>query len=149
MRSCGETVAEREASLIAALKDAGLRLTHQRLEIVRELADARDHPDAEQLFRRVQARVPTIALDTVYRTLAIFVERGLVERITTPRATRFDPDLVPHYHFVCTRCGNLRDVEPEIATVLAPDAIPDVGEVRSVRVELHGVCVVCSGHGLP
>ena len=146
---CGEVIERREAALVAALREAGLRLTHQRLEVVRELAAAHDHPDADELFRRVRRRVPTISLDTVYRTLAVLVERGLVARVTTPRATRFDTDLAPHHHFVCTSCGELYDVPPRFAAVHAAEAIPGVGRVRGVCLELHGVCAACGAREAP
>lgn len=149
MPVCGEVIERREAALVAALKGAGLRLTHQRLEVVRELAAAHDHPDADELCRRVRGRVPTISLDTVYRTLAVFVDRGLVARVTTPRATRFDPDLAPHHHFVCTSCGELYDVPPRFAAVRAVEAIPGVGRVRTVCVEFHGVCAACGARETP
>ena len=52
----------------AAAKDAGIKLTHQRLEIFGEIASSLEHPDARTVFRSVQARMPTASLDTVYQT---------------------------------------------------------------------------------
>jgi Fur family peroxide stress response transcriptional regulator len=132
-------IAEREREFAASLAASGMRMTHQRLEIIRELAAADDHPDAELVFRRVRERVPTLAHDTVYRALAVLVTQGLVERIAMPRATRFDPDRTVHHHFVCDRCGRLLDLSPE----LVPAALPGVGRVRSVNLELWGVCDAC------
>ena len=61
--------------------EKGLRLTHQRLEILRELVGAKDHPSAEMVFGRVRRRLPTISLDTVYRTLSTFDELGIIMRV--------------------------------------------------------------------
>jgi Fur family transcriptional regulator, peroxide stress response regulator len=64
-----------------AARRAGVRLTHQRLEIFRELASSIEHPAAEAVFRAVQARISMVSLDTVYRTLWMLEDLGL---ITTP-----------------------------------------------------------------
>jgi Fur family peroxide stress response transcriptional regulator len=139
-----EVIAEREKAFASALVADGLRMTHQRLEIIREIAAADDHPDADEILHRVRRRVPTLSRDTVYRSLAVLVRRGLVKRITTPRATRFDPDPAAHHHFVCDNCGRLEDVgvgvvrSPEV-----PPMLPGIGEVRAVHVEMRGICAAC------
>ncbi len=144
METQTETLEERVAQFGSALKDDGLRLTHQRLEIIRELARSEDHPDADTLFQRVRERVPTLSPDTVYRTVAALVERSLVERISMPRATRYDPDQSVHHHFMCDRCGRLEDVSPDVLSSLsAPGNLSGIGYVRSVHVELRGVCAGC------
>ena len=50
-------------------RNSGMKLTHQRMEIFREVAQTGDHPDAEKVYQGVRKRMPTISLDTVYRTL--------------------------------------------------------------------------------
>lgn len=146
MRPSPETVAAREKVFAAALAEDGLRKTHQRLEIIREIAAADDHPAADEILRRVRARVPTLSQDTVYRALAVLVDRGLVERVTTPRATRFDPDHTPHHHFVCDNCGRLEDIGIDVVQAPeVPPLLPGIGEVRTVHVEMCGLCVGCRG----
>jgi len=136
---------EREQRFAAALKADGLRMTHQRLEVIRELAAAKHHPDADEVYRAVRERVPTISLDTVYRTLGTLAARGLIERISAPGATRFDPDASAHHHFVCTRCGRIEDIEVDaLDPVEVPDEIARIGEVTSVRLEMKGVCAACA-----
>ncbi|MDO8986952.1 MAG: transcriptional repressor, partial [Coriobacteriia bacterium] len=76
-----EEAAHRVETMTGALRVQGLRLTHQRLEIVREIAGTDQHPDVERIYARVRERVPTVSLDTVYRTLAALVELGLVRRV--------------------------------------------------------------------
>jgi Fur family peroxide stress response transcriptional regulator len=58
----------------------GLKVTHQRMEVFRELASTEDHPDAETIYQSVSRRVPAISRDTVYRTLATLEEYGLVRK---------------------------------------------------------------------
>jgi Fur family peroxide stress response transcriptional regulator len=134
-----------EAAFASALKADGMRLTHQRLEIIRELARAEDHPDVDALFQRVRTRVPTISADTVYRTMAVLVDRGLVESIAMPRATRFDPDQRAHHHFLCEQCGRIEDVSADVVPQPSvPADLSGIGTVRSVRLQLRGVCSECS-----
>ena len=144
MNPLSEKLKMREDEFAEALRSDGLRLTHQRLEIIRELARADDHPDADTLFQRVRERVPTLSPDTVYRTITVLVERRLVERISMPRATRFDPDRIAHHHFLCERCGRLDDVPSEmVSDHRVPTSLEGIGDVRSAHLELRGVCSEC------
>lgn len=61
--------------------ETGIKLTHQRLEIFRELMSVSDHPSAELIHKRLHIKLPTIAIDTVYQTLATFDELGLVKKL--------------------------------------------------------------------
>lgn len=139
----------RVESLTKALRDAGLRLTHQRVEIVREIAQSDEHPDVESVYRAVRTRVPTISLDTVYRTLASLVDLHLVSRIdATAGPTRYDANVSHHHHFVCARCGLIRDVvDEQLDAVRAPASTATLGTVESVDVQLRGVCKDCVRKG--
>jgi Fur family transcriptional regulator, peroxide stress response regulator len=136
----------RVESLTHALRDSGLRLTHQRLEVVREIAGTDEHPDVESIYGRVRERVPTISLDTVYRTLATLADRGLVVRVSsTIGPARYDANTSNHHHFVCTRCGMVRDVSDSgLDAVTAPPSTSAIGVVESVEVQLRGVCTECA-----
>jgi len=145
MTPMADAVDERERAFADALRADGLRMTHQRLEVIRELASATHHPDADELFRAVRERVPTISRDTVYRTLATLAARGLIERIAAPGAARFDPDASTHHHFLCTRCGTILDLgTDELGDPEVPPGLPGVREVSSVRLEIKGVCEECA-----
>lgn len=126
-------------------QDKGLRLTHQRLEILRELVGAKDHPSAETVFGRVRRRLPTISLDTVYRTLSTFDELGLIMRVpVTGDQGRFDADTSPHHHFVCSRCRSIYDfLWDEFDQLVLPDDSESLGHVADRRVVVRGVCHVC------
>ncbi len=143
---------------IEELRRAGVKLTHQRLEIYREVASRTDHPDIETLFQALRRRMPTVSLDTVYRTLSLFEELGLVGKLR-PREekTRFDANTGLHHHFVCIRCGLIRDVHaPFLDHLEMPDGQGVEGAVRSTHVEFRGLCPACeaarpddSDEGLP
>lgn len=92
------------------LRNAGVKLTHQRMEIFREVAMSEDHPDAEKIYKGVRERLPSLSLDTVYRTLWSLLGLGLIATLGPPRKTvRFDANMNLHHHFVCTKCGMTRD----------------------------------------
>jgi Fur family transcriptional regulator, peroxide stress response regulator len=144
-----DEVARRVEQLSHGLRDAGLRLTHQRLEIVRMVAADETHPDVETVYRAVRERVPTISLDTVYRTLATLTERGLITRVQfTPGPARYDANPARHHHFVCSRCGLIRDVEDrDLDAIRAPAAVTRIGRPDTVTVQFRGVCADCRSKG--
>jgi len=142
----GAEVGRRLEEFKAICKQAGVRLTPQRLEIFLEVAASLDHPDAEAVFRRVHDRMPTASLDTVYRTLSLLRGLGLVAALGPRReSVRFDANLRPHHHYVCMRCGMTRDLESaELSVSAIPDAVQELGSVITTQVEVQGICRACS-----
>lgn len=141
-----QTRSERRlAHLEASARKAGVKMTPQRLEIFRELASTQEHPDAETLFRAVQQRMPTVSLDTVYRTLWMLHDLGLVATLGPQRnGLRFDANLDPHHHYVCVRCGLVRDFESqELDSLSVPDAVRQLGSIVGAQVEVRGLCARC------
>ncbi len=139
-------VERRTEAFRAACARAGVRITPQRVEIFREVARTDEHPDAETVFERVRGRLSNVSLDTVYRTLALLEELGLVSKVDVlcGRA-RFDANRERHHHFVCTRCGAVRDfVHPGWDRCPVPDEVKAMGEVTSVHVQLRGLCKRCA-----
>lgn len=130
----------------ASAKEAGVKLTHQRLEIFRELASSHEHPDAETLFRGVQARMPTVSVDTIYRTLWMLSNLGLISTLGPRRdSVRFDANLAPHHHYVCVRCGAVRDFESaDLNDLPIPSRVQGYGSVVASRVEIRGICDECA-----
>jgi Fur family peroxide stress response transcriptional regulator len=128
-----------------AAHQAGVRRTHQRLELFRAIAASEEHPDAESLFRAVRRRLPTVSLDTVYRTLWLLHGLGLVATLwPKPGGMRFDPNLDRHHHFTCVRCGRVRDFESsELDGLRIPSRVRELGGVLEARVEVRGVCARC------
>ncbi|MBM4032254.1 MAG: transcriptional repressor [Planctomycetes bacterium] len=139
-------VERRMEAFRASCARAGVRITPQRVEIFREVARTDEHPDAEKVFRRVRGRLSNVSLDTVYRTLALLEELGLVCRVDAlcDRA-RFDANRERHHHFVCTRCGAVRDfAHPEWDRCAVPEEVKAMGEVRTIHVQLRGLCSKCA-----
>lgn len=127
-------------------RDSGVRLTHQRLEIFREVARTDDHPDAEMVYKRVRERMPTVSMDTVYRTLWMLNDRGLITTLGTSRErTRFDANLSHHHHFVCVSCGSTRDFcSEELDKIELPRSAEALGRIETTLVEVRGVCRECA-----
>ncbi len=126
-------------------REGGLKLTHQRMEVYRELVLATDHPSAETVHQRVLERIPMIAVDTVYRTIATFERLGLVVRVHAfDDIGRFDADLSPHHHFVCTECKSIMDFHWEyFDSQELPDEATRWGRADDRRVLVRGVCRGC------
>ena len=127
----------------------GLKLTHQRSEVFRELAMTDEHPDAETVYDRVRRRLPTVSRDTVYRTLATLDAAGLVRRTAVlVGAGRYDANTDPHHHFVCTRCGRVQDFNsPALDGLPIPPSVKALGAIESAHVQVRGVCAACAGRG--
>jgi Fur family transcriptional regulator, peroxide stress response regulator len=128
------------------LRRSGLKATHQRLEIFREAGKSEEHPDAEAIFKAVRARIPTISLDTVYRTLWLFVDLGLLSALGPPRQrVRFDANMTPHHHFFCRKCSRMLDFySTEFDRLIIPMNAKALGKVEAAQVEIRGLCSRCS-----
>jgi len=141
-----EAEVERRVSLLSeGLRKRGLRLTPQRLQVARVIAESESHPDVESIFRQVREHVPTVSLDTVYRTMATLVELGLVNRVSVPGGSaRYDADISPHHHFVCVECGLIGDVHARaLEQIDIPHEAARYGIVQLVKVQFRGICDQC------
>ena len=129
----------------AACRRAGLKLTHQRLEIYRELAASTDHPSAEALYQRLIRRIPTLSLDTVYRTLATFVRHGLVHKVETGESqARFEVIIERHHHLICRYCFEIIDFHwPSMDEIALPEELRTWGQIENKNVVAYGVCRKC------
>jgi Fur family peroxide stress response transcriptional regulator len=127
-------------------REAGVRLTHQRMEIFREVAQSVDHPNADVVFKRVRERMPTVSLDTVYRTLWLLNDHGLITTLGPSRErTRFDANITRHHHFVCDRCGATRDFySEELDEPKLPSSVKAFGQIVTTLFEVRGICRDCA-----
>ncbi len=129
----------------AASRRAGVKLTHQRLEIFREVAASLAHPDADAVFREVRRRMPTVSLDTVYRTLWLLADLELITTVGPRReSVRFDANLENHHHYVCVKCGRTIDFESgDFNALCVPQTVKRLGSVAGMHVEVRGTCETC------
>lgn len=140
------TIEERIEELISKCRAAGLRITQQRIEIFRELISCSDHPDAEKLFQRLRRQMPGLSLDTVYRTLWMLNDAGVITTMGLAREkTRFEGNIDHHHHFVCIRCGSISDFYSEnLDSLEIPDSAKKLGKAFNAHVEIRGICNNCS-----
>lgn len=124
---------------------AALKYSRQRESIIECLRSRNDHPTADMIYMAVRETYPKISLGTVYRNLSLLVEQGKISRLSCGEGwDRYDAITSPHYHFHCTKCGKVSDLE------LSPMDHIDVlaGHGFDGRIEGHfayfyGVCEQC------
>jgi Fur family transcriptional regulator, peroxide stress response regulator len=127
-------------------KERGIKVTPQRTEIFREIMRAHDHPCAEDIYTLVKDRLPSISLDTVYRTLSTFESCGLISRVQfLEDKTRFDPNRRHHHHMFCTVCRSLTDFYwPDLDNAELPSEVSRWGRTQTTHLQVRGECSKCS-----
>ncbi|MFO1077374.1 MAG: transcriptional repressor [Planctomycetota bacterium] len=126
---------------LAALERHGIRPSAQRLAIATFVLGTEEHPSAELVWSRVRAVFPMVSRATVYNTLQLFVEKGLLRALTLAEGcTVYDPNVLPHHHFLDTASGGIRDVPWTALTVAG------VGELAAAEdLEVEAFSVVLRG----
>ena len=131
-----------------ALQDKGLRCTPQRHAVMAFLLKHPSHPTAADILAAVNRVDPRCSRATTYNNLRDLVQAGLVREVAVEgRAARFDAKDIPHYHFVCDRCGDVEDMDwydvPRPASVsLGKRAL------RESELIFRGLCEKCT-RGVP
>jgi len=140
-----DTILKMMDDFYAACRKAGLKLTHQRYKIYLELLKSDDHPAAEALHKRLLLKIPSISLDTVYRTLATFEQHGLISRVQTVEShARFEVKLRHHHHLICGICNEVEDFQWEGFDQLPlPQGLQEWGTVSNKQAVVYGVCSKC------
>lgn len=111
------------------------------------LRSTKAHPSAEMLFSVLKAGDPGLGIATVYRNLSILQQEGVIRSVgSVDGQERYDADLHPHGHFVCSLCGSVLDFElPEaISSSLSGPALPEGCVVSGLELRLEGTCPECS-----
>ncbi len=124
-------------------RDAGLKLTPQRLAILEYLDGNKEHPSAEDVYKAVSRKFPTMSLATVYNTLMTLKQRGLVKELTMdPLRMRFDPQPTPHHHLICMDCRKIIDIHTRLRVNL-PEMEQEGFEIVGNHIEFYGRCPKC------
>ena len=135
-----------EAELSASLRARGQRVTSQRLVLNEVVAEQNRHVSAEEVMHAAGPRLPGLSLPTVYATLDLFEELGLVRRVAAGTgAVLYDPRTDDHAHLVCRTCGGVEDLEApvDLAPALAAAAARG-GVAERADVVVAGRCAACA-----
>jgi Fur family peroxide stress response transcriptional regulator len=132
------------ASLAARIRGAGLKATPQRLAIYGSLMRTTTHPTIESVHQDVLPLLPALPLGTVYKTVESLEEAGLVLEVSLPgNAKRYDANVEPHHHLVCTSCHRVTDFRDDALDALRPRIRWNGFRPAHVKVQVHGTCPDC------
>ena len=123
---------------------AAIKRSRQR-ECIKEFLMGRcDHPTADMIYTYVREEFPHISLGTVYRNLSLLSELGEIRKLTCNGPDRFDANTMPHFHFTCKQCGQIKDLhfekEPDFS-VMKPEGFQ--GIIEDMNLEFVGTCQAC------
>jgi Fur family peroxide stress response transcriptional regulator len=118
----------------------------KRNAILECLKNTHDHPSAETLFQMLQKEHPDISLATVYRNLTLFKTQGMIQSLGTVNGIeRFDANVNPHVHFICSSCSSVQDL-PELdppESLCSAAAKATGGQVSGCQLIFTGTCQNC------
>lgn len=134
-----------DALIIETLRKNGYKATTQRIAICRFALHSRDHPTAQRIYNEVRKMHPTVSLATVYKTLQILTEHGLIQELDLPQSqARFDSCVEPHINLVCLQCGNIQDFNDKTAQEMVERVTTKAQFARTgQRLDIYGVCKTC------
>ena len=122
-----------------------MNYSKQREIILNTLKENVVHPTAEYLYAKIQEKDPKISLATLYRNLNQLTENGIIKKIDgLETSSHYDHNTHEHYHFICTKCRRVFDIDAEVA----PELIRRTEEKTNFLIENHdivfsGICKDC------
>lgn len=123
------------------LAEFGIKVSVQRVEIMRYLLSNYTHPDADQIHAALIEKVPTLSKTTVYNTLKLFAQNGAIQMLDIDGSmAHFDADIRPHAHFLCRSCGTIHDVPLPEGLDLSLDSDHDID---GISLYYKGTCRGC------
>jgi len=135
-----------DAELSALLRERGLRATSQRVVMHRLLRDRDRHVSAEELLSEASERLPGVSLPTVYSTLELFEQLGIVRRVNGGGGTLlWDTRAGAHHHMICRDCGRIEDMDTSLDLGRALRSAARAGfEADRAEVVVSGLCASCA-----
>ncbi len=131
--------------LARRLARRGFRLTPQRKVVLEAIRAAGGHPTAHEIYERARRRLPRISLGTVYRTLGVLRDAGLVQELHFGKSEgRYEEQHDEHHHAVCTACGRIQDVPSNLFGDFVDQARRATDfEIVEHKLEFLGLCSDC------
>ena len=140
-----QLIAMNTQQLITKLREKDFKATPQRLAICELILSNKEHPTVEQVYRQVQKKYPTLSLATVYQTLHLLTEIGMLQELGfRDGITRYDPDTSPHINIVCKNCGKIQNYESlTIQDFLSRIAVELSHPLIEQHLEIYTYCNQC------
>ncbi len=139
---------EKKKSLLEILREKGYRLTPQRMMVLEAIEASPDHISAEEIHARARLQYPYINISTVYRTLELLKENGLVTE-TDLGGGRFlyhPAGKAQHHHLVCRKCGKVRDIDINVLDNLRDQLKAQYSfNAELEHIAIFGTCDRCKG----
>jgi Fe2+/Zn2+ uptake regulation proteins len=133
-----------DSSIIKALRGKGYKATPQRIAIGQFVLHNHAHPTAQKIYSEVKKVYPTVSLATIYITVQMLKEAGLIQELNLENQARFDPNIKPHAHLVCLQCKSINDcTDPMISEIvdrMSNEADFSAGEWNF---DIFGICSNC------
>ncbi|MBU0501863.1 MAG: Fur family transcriptional regulator [bacterium] len=124
----------------------GIRPSVHRLKILEYLDKEQCHPTVDNIYEALIKDLPTISKTTIYNTLKLFINNGLVSDLTiSGYDVRYDREMKPHSHFLCKECGEIFDIEEVKCPCLSKEV--EGNKVEEVHLYFKGVCKKCQKRG--
>ncbi|MHB8348398.1 MAG: Fur family transcriptional regulator [Acidiferrobacterales bacterium] len=130
-----ETKTYSHDEIVSILRDHEINPTAQRVEIARELFSKKGHYSAEDVFTLVNNEQAQVSKATVYNTLGLFAEKGLIRQlIVDPTKVFYDPNMIPHHHFYDVVSGQLTDIDAQDVRITGLPPLPAGAQMEGVDV---------------
>lgn len=122
-----------------------LKYSRQREVIKESLINREDHPTADMIYMDVREVFPNISLGTVYRNLQLLTDLGEIQKLNVGDGVdHFDAKTFPHYHFICTECGSVIDLQMKnIDTIKDIAGVNFDGQIAGHITYFYGICGNC------
>lgn len=122
-----------------------MNYSKQRNLILSALQEHKHHPTADQIYNIVKEKDPNISLATVYRNLNQLAENGIIQKVEHIDAqAHFDHTLEDHYHFICSECSCIIDIDCNIVSNLNKHLLDEENLlIESTDISFHGLCPKC------
>ena len=127
---------------VTLLKEKSIKITPQRLEILKYLDEHRTHPTADEIHQSLKEKNPSLSKTTVYNSLEILKKYSIIQSITISGSElRYDIKKDMHHHFLCNQCGRIIDIEIKCPNI--NKIIEEGYELEEVHGYFKGKCKDC------
>lgn len=129
--------------IIGTLKEAGLKITPQRVIVFESVMSFKNHPTAEDVIKKIRKKNPNISPGTIYKTLETFVSHEMIRKVKTDAdVMRYDPVTLKHHHLYCAESSRIEDYYDEelnhlLENYFKQKHIPDF-ELKDFKLQLVG-----------